>query len=102
MLKASAFFLDVGSSWMDLIGNWISSPWLRSSCSSFFVRVPTYAKEKERERSHRTKHVRTHLQNSYASKPTPLQHQLATMSEAKSVPKGLKDQEVEKGSVKMT
>ena len=31
---------------------------------------------------------------------TPLRHQLATMSEAKSVPKGLKDQEVERGSVK--
>jgi hypothetical protein len=31
---------------------------------------------------------------------TPLRHQLATMSKAKSVPKGLKDQEVECRSVK--
>ena len=31
---------------------------------------------------------------------TPLRHHLKTMSEAKAVPKGLKDQEVEKGSVK--
>ena len=29
-----------------------------------------------------------------------LRHQLKTMSEAKAVPKGLKDQEVERGSVK--
>ena len=31
---------------------------------------------------------------------TALRHKLKTMSEAKSVPKGLKDQEVEKGNVK--
>ena len=59
----------------------------------------------EYDPKHVTPYTRFVLSSSFSSfkkliVSTPLRHQLKTMSEAKAVPKGLKDQEVERGSVK--